>query len=35
MGAAIDSIAAFRASGYRTRVAADRPSMGGSGGGIV
>lgn len=34
-GAAIDPIAAFRASGYRARVAAKRPKSLGGGGGIV
>ena len=34
-GAAIDPIAAYRASGYRARVAALRPKASGGGGGIV
>ncbi|TFF25622.1 L-rhamnose catabolism isomerase [Jiella endophytica] len=34
-GGAIDPIAAYRASGYRERVAAARPASRGSGGGIV
>ncbi|EAR50599.1 probable sugar isomerase [Oceanicola granulosus HTCC2516] len=34
-GAAIDPVAAFRASGYRDRVAAERPEASGAGGGIV
>ncbi|WP_422371589.1 L-rhamnose catabolism isomerase [Hoeflea sp.] len=34
-GAAIDPVAAFRASGYRQKVAADRPEVTGAGGGIV
>jgi L-rhamnose isomerase/sugar isomerase len=34
-GAAIDPVAAYRASGYRQKVAAERPSVAGSGGGIV
>ncbi len=34
-GGAIDPIAAYRASGYRARVAADRPARKSSGGGIV
>jgi L-rhamnose isomerase / sugar isomerase len=33
--AAIDPVAAFRASGYRAKVAAERPASAGSGGGIV
>lgn len=34
-GAAIDPIMAYRASGYRGRVAAERPKVSGAGGGIV
>ena len=34
-GGAIDPVAAFRAAGYRAKVAAERPSSGPSGGGIV
>ncbi len=34
-GAAIDPIAAYRKSGYRAIVAAERPAMSGAGGGIV
>jgi L-rhamnose isomerase/sugar isomerase len=34
-GAAIDPVAAFRASGYRARVAAERPALAGGSGGIV
>ena len=34
-GGAIDPVAAYRASGYRERVAAERPAVKGSGGGIV
>ncbi|RJL22625.1 L-rhamnose catabolism isomerase [Paracoccus siganidrum] len=34
-GAAIDPVATFRASGYRARVAAERPRIAGGGGGIV
>lgn len=34
-GATIDPIAAYRASGYRTQVAARRPKSSGGGGGIV
>jgi L-rhamnose isomerase/sugar isomerase len=34
-GAAIDPVAAYRASGYRAKVAAERPAITGSGGGIV
>jgi L-rhamnose isomerase / sugar isomerase len=34
-GAAIDPIGAYRASGYRARVAQQRPASGASGGGIV
>lgn len=34
-GAAIDPVAAFRASGYRDRVAAERPTAQAGGGGIV
>ncbi|MFZ2101710.1 MAG: L-rhamnose catabolism isomerase [Oricola sp.] len=34
-GAAIDPVAAFRASGYRAKVAAERPAATGAGGGIV
>jgi L-rhamnose isomerase/sugar isomerase len=34
-GAAIDPVAAYRASGYRARVAEERPAVTGSGGGIV
>ncbi len=34
-GAAIDPIAAYRRSGYRAIVAAERPAMSGAGGGIV
>ena len=35
VGAAIDPIAAFRAAGYRAKVAENRPPVTGSGGGIV
>jgi L-rhamnose isomerase/sugar isomerase len=34
-GCAIDPVAAYRASGYRKRVAAERPAVTGGGGGIV
>ncbi len=34
-GAAIDPIGAYRASGYRARMAAERPARAGAGGGIV
>lgn len=34
-GAAIDPVAAYRASGYRARVASERPAVSGAGGGIV
>ena len=34
-GAAIDPVAAYRASGYRAKVAAERPKVSGGGGGIV
>lgn len=34
-GAAIDPVAAYRASGYRAQVAAERPAVSGAGGGIV
>ena len=34
-GAAIDPVAAFRASGYRAAKAAERPEVSGAGGGIV
>ena len=34
-GGAIDPVAAFRASGYRARVATERPPVEGAGGGIV
>ncbi|PCJ89065.1 MAG: L-rhamnose catabolism isomerase [Hyphomicrobiales bacterium] len=34
-GAAIDPVAAYRASGYRAKVSAQRPASAGSGGGIV
>lgn len=34
-GAAIDPIASFRASGYRAKVAQERPKVAGGGGGIV
>ena len=34
-GAAIDPVAAYRASGYRAKVAATRPKSAGGGGGIV
>ncbi len=34
-GGAIDPVAAYRASGYRAKVAAERPAITGSGGGIV
>lgn len=34
-GGAIDPVAAFRAAGYRTQVAAERPEVSGAGGGIV
>ncbi len=34
-GAAIDPVGAYRASGYRAKVAAERPKVTGAGGGIV
>jgi L-rhamnose isomerase/sugar isomerase len=34
-GAAIDPVAAFRASGSRAKAAAERPAVGAGGGGIV
>lgn len=34
-GAAIDPVAAFRSSGYRAKVAEERPAVSGAGGGIV
>jgi L-rhamnose isomerase/sugar isomerase len=34
-GAAIDPIAAFRRSGYRAKVAAERPAATGGSGGII
>ena len=34
-GGAIDPITAYRASGYRARVATERPAQKGGGGGIV
>ncbi len=34
-GGAIDSVAAYRASGYRAKVAKERPAVQGGGGGIV
>ena len=34
-GAAVDPVAAFRRSGYRARVAAERPAVTGGNGGIV
>jgi L-rhamnose isomerase/sugar isomerase len=34
-GAAIDPVAAYRASGYRARVAEERPAVRGGSGGIV
>ncbi len=34
-GAAIDPVAAYRASGYRAAVAAERPASRAGGGGIV
>lgn len=34
-GAAIDPVATFRASGYRAKVAGERPAVSGAGGGIV
>ena len=34
-GAAVEPVAAFRASGYRARVAASRPKSAAGGGGIV
>ncbi|MCY0094024.1 L-rhamnose catabolism isomerase [Hoeflea ulvae] len=34
-GSAIDPVSAFRKSGYRARVAAERPAVSGAGGGIV
>ncbi len=34
-GAAIDPVSAFRTSGYRTKVAGERPAVSGAGGGIV
>lgn len=34
-GAAIDPVATYRASGYRARVANERPAVSGAGGGIV
>lgn len=35
LGGAIDPVAAYRASGYRANVAAERPARAGGGGGIV
>lgn len=34
-GASVDPVAAFRASGYRAKVTAERPAVSGAGGGIV
>jgi L-rhamnose isomerase/sugar isomerase len=34
-GGAIDPVAAYRASGYRKKVAAERPAVAAGGGGIV
>ncbi|MDR7032039.1 L-rhamnose catabolism isomerase [Mesorhizobium sp. BE184] len=34
-GGAIDPVATYRASGYRARVAAERPAVSGGGGGII
>lgn len=34
-GAAVDPVAAYRASGYRAKVAGERPAVSGAGGGIV
>ena len=34
-GGAVDPVAAYRASGYRQKVAAERPEVSGAGGGIV
>ena len=34
-GAAIRPVATFRASGYRAKVAGERPAASGAGGGIV
>ena len=34
-GSAIDPVATFRASGYRAKVAGERPAVSGAGGGIV
>lgn len=34
-GGAVDPVAAYRASGYRMKVAAERPAVAGAGGGIV
>jgi L-rhamnose isomerase / sugar isomerase len=34
-GAAIDPVATFRSSGYRSKVAEERPAVAGGGGGIV
>ena len=34
-GAAVDPVAAYRASGYRAKVAGERPAVTGAGGGIV
>jgi L-rhamnose isomerase/sugar isomerase len=34
-GGAIDPIGAYRASGYRAKVASERPAVRGTGGGIV
>jgi L-rhamnose isomerase/sugar isomerase len=34
-GSAIDPVAAYRASGYRARIAEERPQVTGAGGGIV
>lgn len=34
-GGAIDPVAAYRSSGYRAQVSADRPAVSGAGGGIV
>jgi L-rhamnose isomerase / sugar isomerase len=34
-GAAVEPLAAYRASGYRARMAGERPARSGGGGGIV
>ena len=34
-GGAVDPVGAYRAAGYRAKVAAERPAVAGGGGGIV